>query len=66
MGLANTVGRFSTILAPIIAEWTKPVPIIICIVIHAIVIFMVSKLEIPEELKGKKNKVPTVVEDEVI
>jgi len=57
MGIANFVGRLSTVLAPAIAEIDEPVPMLTCIVICVLAGIMSLQLKQPESFKKAKEVV---------
>lgn len=56
MGVNNVFGRTSTILSPIIAEIGEPLPMLSCIFICVLSLFLSLRLEQPECLKKDKDK----------
>jgi len=49
MGISNFFGRFSTVLAPAIAEVDEPVPMMTCIIICLMAGIMCLQLKVPQD-----------------
>ena len=56
MGFSNVVGRFSTILAPVVAEKPDPMPMMSCIILSVMALVCCVMLERPKSLMSEKER----------